>query len=156
VPVLFRVLGLDLRHLLSLLLTSIHSLLFILLNKYADDCYLITPSAHAALIPSEIEHIEEWARQNNLKLNVLKTKEMIIKRPRIKLTDIPPPTIGIERVGSMKILGVLFDGDLNFKTQVDRLVRQCNQSLYAIRTLKAHGLSITDTTKIIFHKIGDN
>ena len=80
--------------------------LLIFLNKYADDCYLIVPPDQASLISSELEHIEKWAQDNNLKLNVLKTKEMIVRRPRTRLGDIPLPTPGIERVSNMKILGV--------------------------------------------------
>ena len=58
---------------------------------------------------------------NNLKLNVDKSKEMIIKCPRTK-TAAPPPLLGIERVESMNILGVIFQCNLSFTMQVDRLV----------------------------------
>ena len=49
------------------------ALLLIFLNKYADDWYLIVPLDQASRISSELAHIEQWARDNNLKLNVLKT-----------------------------------------------------------------------------------
>ena len=48
--------------------------LLIFLNKYADDCYLIVPPDQASLISSELEHIDKWAQDNNLKLNALKIK----------------------------------------------------------------------------------
>ena len=114
--------------------------LFIFLNKYADDCYLIVPPDQASSILSELTHVEKWAQDNNLKLNVLKTKEMIVRRPRSKLGNIPPPTPGIERVKSMKILGVVYEEDFSFREHVERMVIQSNQSLYAIRTLRAQGL----------------
>ena len=75
----------------------------------------------------------------DLKLNVLKTKEMIERRPRTRLGNIPPPTPGIERVSSMKILGVVFEENFTFREHVERLVTQSNQGLYAIRTLRAQG-----------------
>ena len=37
--------------------------------KYADDFYLIVPSSHSHTIPSELENIANWAKDNNLKLN---------------------------------------------------------------------------------------
>ena len=110
------------------------------LNQYADDSYLVVPSKNSSLIPSELDHITEWADLNNLKLNVTKTKELIVHRPRTKLSDIPPASPGLTRVQSINILGVTFQGDLSFKLQAKKLVAQCAQSLYALRTLKAHGL----------------
>jgi len=83
--------------------------LLIFLNKYADDCYLRVPPDQASLISTELAHVEKWAQDNNLKLNILKTKEMIVRRPRTRLGNIPPPTPGIERVSSMKILGVVYE-----------------------------------------------
>ena len=117
--------------------------LLIFLNKYADDCYLIVPPDQAILISTELAHVEEWAQDNNLKLNVLKTEEMIVRRPRTRLGNIPPPTPWIERVSSMKILGVVYEENFTFKEHVERLVTQSNQGLYAIRTLRALGLSGT-------------
>ena len=89
--------------------------LLILLNKYADDCYLIVPPDQASRISSELAHIEQWARDNNLKLNVLKTKEMIVRRPRTRLGDIILPAPGIEPVNTIKILGVTYEEDLTFR-----------------------------------------
>ena len=39
------------------------------LNKYADDSYLIVPSINSDLVPEELDHIAEWAKENNLNLN---------------------------------------------------------------------------------------
>ena len=117
--------------------------LLIFLNKYADDCYLIVSPDQALHISSELAHIEQWARDNNLKLNVLKTKEMIVRRPRTRLSDIPLPVSGIERVNTMKILGVMYEEDFTFRVHVERIFTQSSQSLYAVRTLMAQGLSGT-------------
>ena len=101
----------------------------------------MVPDDQVSLIPAELEHIETWASRNNLKLNVLKSKELIVKRPKTKSTDFPPPLAGIERVASLKILGVIFDGDLNFSLHVEKLVSQSNQRLYALKQLKSQGLA---------------
>ena len=110
------------------------------LNKYADDSYLIVPSINSQLVREELDHISTWASNNNLKLNVDKSKEMIIKRPRTR-SAAPPPLLGIERVESMNILGVIFQCNLSFTMQVDRLVVRGAQTMYALGTLKHHGLS---------------
>ena len=40
------------------------------LIKFADDTYLVIPSANASTRQQEIGHIATWAATNNLKLNV--------------------------------------------------------------------------------------
>ena len=111
-----------------------------MLNKYADDSYLIVPSVNSQLVQEELDHISKWAANNNLALNVSKTKEMIVKRPHTK-TDIPPVTPGVERVAFMNILGVMFQENMSFTMQVDRLVARGAQTMYALGTLKNHGLN---------------
>ena len=102
------------------------------LNKYADDSYLIMLSINSHLVRDEIDHISSWASTDNLVLNVAKSKEMIIKRPRTK-TDAPPALNGIDRVDSMNILGIIFQCTFSFTLQVDRLVAQGAQTMYALR-----------------------
>ncbi|MFZ2537584.1 MAG: reverse transcriptase family protein [Oscillospiraceae bacterium] len=111
------------------------------LNKYADDSYLMVPSVNSKLIPEELTHISKWAACNNLNLNTSKTKEMIVRRRRTKLLDIPPPLAGITRVETMNVLGVTLQCDLSFQEQVVTLVNQCAQNLYALRMLRSHGLN---------------
>src|SRR6218665_1552642 len=61
--------------------------------KYADDTYLLVPSwasSNRHTVPSELNHIYAWAINNNLKLNVNKSRELIIHgRARF---DSPPPS----------------------------------------------------------------
>ena len=110
------------------------------LNKYADDCYLIVPSVNSHLVQEELDHVAEWADANNLKLNSTKSKEMIIRRPKTKLSDLPQPITYIERVDSMNILGVTLRFDLSFHEHVDGLVRKSAQTMYALRLLRSQGL----------------
>jgi len=48
------------------------------MRKYADDCYLIVPSTNIATIPAEMDHIANWAKENNLKLNSSKSLEISV------------------------------------------------------------------------------
>ncbi|MFZ2537944.1 MAG: reverse transcriptase family protein [Oscillospiraceae bacterium] len=112
-------------------------------NKYADDVYLLVPSSNSHLIPVEIKHMQEWANDNNLKLNASKTKEMIVARPRFKKSPnyVAPPAIpGIERVGTMKILGVLVDDALTFKSHIEKLLTTSASTQYGLKILRSKGL----------------
>ena len=46
--------------------------------KYADDTYLIVSSSNEDSLLTEIQAIDQWAYENNLKLNKKKSTEMII------------------------------------------------------------------------------
>ena len=71
--------------------------------KYADDMYILVPSCNSHTIPLEMEHIQDWADANNLKLNVAKSTEMILRRPGARAQELPPnPLPGIQRVETLK------------------------------------------------------
>ena len=78
------------------------------LDKYADDTYLIVPASHSHTISGELDNISAWAADNNLSLNVNKSCETIVRRPRLAIDDliIPPALPGVKRVYELNILGV--------------------------------------------------
>jgi len=78
------------------------------LRKYADDTYVIIPTANERSRCCELDHIQHWAKTNNLMLNLHKSKEIIVTLSRrSKRATYPPPCLpGIQRVSSLKILGV--------------------------------------------------
>ena len=114
--------------------------------KYADDAYLLVPASNSASIPMEILHHQTWASSCNLKLNPTKTSEIVCKRPR---SPNPPPNPGINRVSSLLILGVLVDDKLQFVEHVRSTITACSRSLFALRTLRSHGLS-TQLLQLVF------
>ena len=75
--------------------------------KYADDSYVIVPASNAESCPVEIANVESWADNNNLKLNRIKSAEIVFVRPRSRVAvSIPPaPLPGFERVEFIKALG---------------------------------------------------
>jgi len=101
---------------------------------------MIVPSAISQSIPAELAHIESWASNNNLKLNTNKLQEMIVKKPRACKAIIPTPYPGIARVVTMKILGIIIQDNLSMTAHVTELVSRAGRSLYALETLKAHGM----------------
>jgi len=51
-----------------------HNMIF----TYANDIYLIVPNIFARTIFYELQHISDWAKRHNLKLNQSKSLEIII------------------------------------------------------------------------------
>jgi hypothetical protein len=113
------------------------------MSKYADDSYLIVPSSNTKTIPSELSHIEKWAGDHNLLLNSKKTKEMVVYRQggNWRKVVLPPVFPGIERVDQIKVLGVTLTSALRFDSHISNVLKQTTQSSYALKILKAHGLS---------------
>ena len=107
--------------------------------KYADDAYLLVPSSNDHTILSEIQHHSQWALLCNLKLNPTKTAEIVF--PAKKRLSPPPLVPGVQRVITLKILGVLVDSNLNFIDNSQNSILACNRSLFALRTMRMHGLS---------------
>jgi len=86
-----------------------------------------------------LSHHSTWAAASNLRLNPSKTAEIIFSNKR---SNQPPPTLGVTRVTSLKILGVIVDNGLNFTLHIDSVLKSCGQSLFALRTImRQHGLS---------------
>jgi len=52
----------------------------------------------------------------------------------------PIPIQGIKRLESIKVLGVIINDQLTTSDHVTELIATCSRTLYAVRTLKAHGL----------------
>jgi hypothetical protein len=114
------------------------------LCKYADDTYIIIPACNVDTRSSELSNVEQWAHQNNLRLNRSKTTEIIFYNRRRQTCHQRPAEIpGISRVTSVKILGVTVTDSLSMSSHVQIILNSCSQTLYALKTLRAHGLSTT-------------
>ena len=84
-----------------------------------------------------------WCLENNLSLNINKTKEMIMdfrKQQRVH----PPIYIdgtAVENVESFKFLGVHITDKLKWTTHTDSVVKKAQQRLFNLRRLKKYVLS---------------
>jgi len=83
---------------------------------------------------------------NNLKLNHAKSAEIIFVRPRSKRA-VQIPT----RVELIKVLGVTISRRFSVAKHFDELLT-CAQSLFALRTLRQHGLP-TEALQAVFQAI---
>src|SRR6218665_302404 len=56
------------------------------------------------------------------------------------MADRGTPPLAMERVGSLRILGVTFASDLSVSAHVEALLNAGARSFYVLRMLRAHGL----------------
>jgi hypothetical protein len=113
------------------------------LLKYADDTYLIVPAVMSQTVEQEINHIADWSQANNLRLNHSKSQEMIFvaRRARRSPVNLPDPIPGIVRVEGMTVLGIHVNDRLAASNHVTEAIAACARNMYALRPLKAHGLT---------------
>src|SRR6476469_6333276 len=83
----------------------------------------------------EIDHIAAWADENNLKLNQSRSAELIIRKPRSKIPDLPPLN-NLPRVDHLKILGVTIQSNLSMSSHIDNIVTRASQTMYALNTAR--------------------
>lgn len=116
--------------------------------KFADDTVvvgLIHNNDETAYL-EEVRCLTEWCHENNLHLNVSKTKEMLVDFGRKQVRDYTPLFISgtsVERVNTFKYLGVQITEDLTWSTHLDTVVRKARQRLYHLRRLKKFKASNT-------------
>ena len=110
--------------------------------KYADDIDLVVPPSNAATIDTELKGITDWASQNNLVLNYSKSYHMVVRRPRFPRDHESIAEISsIKRVFELKVLGVhLHRYFVNVLRMLNIWVPSLPRTIYALRTLRAHGL----------------
>jgi hypothetical protein len=83
-------------------------------------------------INEDLRYLNEWLVSNRLKINVDKTKYIIIRgaKKNIQCTEqIKINNISIERVTQIKYLGVIIDECLNFKEHVSYICKKVNKKV---------------------------
>jgi len=84
----------------------------------------------------------KWSQTNNLKLNVLKSKEIIFQNSRRRTTVTPQqPLPNISREYVLKILGISITNHLSASEHIRQVISDSTQSLYALRVLRHHGMT---------------
>jgi len=123
------------------------------LLKYANDTYLIIPAVNVDSRSTELSHITNWAKHNNLKLNLAKSHEIIfVDRKRKEKVSEPIKISQLQRVKFTKILGVIITNGLSVSPHVQSVIVSCAQVLYALRVLRAHGLC-DSALQTIYHSV---
>ena len=118
-----------------------------LLIKYADDITCSIPEGPAEqnslCASNEVDNIKSWAEQNQMSLNLGKTKELMLKTNTSK----SPPTAvnGIKQVSTLKLLGVTFhENPRNWDLQFENLMSKAAKRMHILRVCKVNGYSTRD------------
>ena len=106
-----------------------------LLLKYADDLTLSVPvSAHQDHSFIEVNSIHHWAIRNRMKLNLTKSRGIVVNGRISK--PLPPLVQGIERKSWLKLLGIIFqENPSDWDLHVDNLLRKASSRLYSFTRL---------------------
>ena len=74
-----------------------------------------------------------WCQDNNLSLNLIKTKEMIVDYRKRR-------TEGLEQVESFKFLGVHITNKLTWSKHTKTVAKRARQNLFPLKRLKIFGM----------------
>ena len=87
----------------------------------------VSPPTGAKDDDDEIDHILTWAAENNLMLNCSTSKEIIFtaRGKRGKSVQLPSPCLDIERVSSLRVLGVIVNDQLTATDHVSNILASC-------------------------------
>uniref|UniRef100_A0A673ZE27 Reverse transcriptase domain-containing protein n=1 Tax=Salmo trutta TaxID=8032 RepID=A0A673ZE27_SALTR len=112
--------------------------------KFADDTTvvgLITDNDETAY-REEVRDLAGWCQNNNLPLNITKTKEMIVDYRKRSTEHVPILIDGavVEQVESFKFLGVHINNKLEWSKHTKTVVKRARQSLFPLRKLKRFGM----------------
>ncbi|MEL7309606.1 MAG: DUF1891 domain-containing protein, partial [Pseudomonadota bacterium] len=124
--------------------SAIHSTNMVV--KFADDTTVVGPISNneETHYREEVQRLTQWCCRNNLILNTSKMKEVIVDYRRSRKTEHAPLCIheeAVERVDSIKFLGIHISSDLSWSVNTSHLVRKAQQRLFFLRKLKRSGLS---------------
>ncbi|KAI4895689.1 hypothetical protein NFI96_005785 [Prochilodus magdalenae] len=113
-------------------------------STFADDITIVglISNNNEEAYREEVSFLTHWCRENNLSLNVNKTKELIVdfrKQERVH-TPITINGATVERVSSFKFLGVHITEELTWTEHTTRVVKKGQQRLFFLRRLKRFGM----------------
>lgn len=108
---------------------------------YADDTTMYVSAENAVsvnkLLQEELMLVSNWVSENRLKLNVLKTKSIMLGS-RYMLRSNPELHLvlqdaAIEQVREAKLLGVIIDEILSWSTHINKMVSKMSSNISMIR-----------------------
>jgi hypothetical protein len=115
-----------------------------LLDKYAEDTYLIIPATNVDSCTVEIAHIEDWPSSDILRLNQTKSAEIVFVALFSKHVKIitPPALPEIARVELIKVLRVIVVRRFSVAEHIDAVQGGCAQTVFALRILQQHRIPV--------------
>ena len=117
------------------------------IKMFADDCVLYYSDVNWHIIHQRLQtalnNYVTWGKENNLLLNVNKTKAMVIGN-KCKLRSLPDPApfnAGNRQIMFVKrfiYLGIVLDGELLLDPLYKDIVRQVEQKLFVLRKIRCY------------------
>ena len=126
------------------------------MSLFADDSTVTIKSSKEGMFENDIndtiKSIIYWLNNNNLKINLNKTKIMFFNQRRLT-PDIEPSyeSTVLNKVVTAKFLGITVDKCLNFKTHTEALSKRINSAAYAL--LKLAPVISSDALVTAYHGI---
>ena len=102
-----------------------------------------------SLMQESVNIAAEWTNNNDMKMNVEKSKEMMISYANGN--EVPNILIDgtvVERVDHVKLLGITLSNDLTWKRHVDNIVKKAGKIIYMLYQLKLAGVNQADLVTI--------
>ena len=122
--------------------------------KHVDDVTIsesLTINEHSVL-QSDLHATERWTVKNNMKQNSKKCKEMVIclsctanDIPRLHINEMPR-----DLVSSFEVRGITVNNKLEWKDNIELLVKKTSKRLYIIRVLLRRDLPPDDLLLVYF------
>ena len=120
---------------------------------YADDINMhISGKNHEILektVKHELKKIDHWVRANKLSINYYKSNFMLMNNHKNINFSVSINHHPISRQSSLKYLDVILDDELNWKPQIEKLVRQLSKSCGILFKLK-HYTNISVLKSVYF------
>ena len=123
--------------------------------KYVDDTTVasISNDPDDPALQQALDDLCSWCGVNSMKINVNKTKEMVIYfGRRFQLSNIPMlkaiNDASVARVNCFKLLGVHFSADLNWKQHVDFMLDKVAKRIYYIYLLTRAGVNSNHVVEV--------
>ena len=134
--------GWALSHLLFSLFTndSVSSEPSVVMIKFSDDTTLegLIHNSDESAYWGEVERLTGWCSDNDLELNVSKTKETVFHFRKEKMPLVPLTIAGevVEEVKSFKFVGTTISSDLKWDKNFSSTIKKAHQRLFFLRQLK--------------------
>lgn len=111
------------------------------INLFADDTllHIITTNVEDGIskMNEDLKNISEWINQNKLKINVDKSKWMIISLKQIiNVNSVLLNDVKIDRVTFFKYLGVTIDENLKFDIHLTEIKKKISSKVYLLSRLR--------------------
>ena len=117
--------------------------------KYIDDCTIFEVTSQSSAtsdIQRHLDSINQWIKDNNMRINSKKSKELNIcfSKSRPVLQPLMIDNAPLDSVQSAKLLGIWIQSDLRWDLHVETICSKASKRLYALRCLKRSGAPAKD------------